>query len=192
MAFQVDSRVVSGTASAFTNIYPSGASSNVLIAPGSRSFLIRDTLCTSTQVQINMPATLEAGAFYTLFTYDSLNNAKAKIIRDWFVPATDTTASVRFANFGYNPTGVPNVDVYSSRLKANVFSNVTFTNITDFIPMKSVTLDTLFIRQAGTSTNLVTVNGFNPLARRSYTIALRGSMRLSSGTQARGVTTILY
>ena len=188
----IDNRVISGTASAFTNIYPSGASSNMLIAPGSRTFVIRDTLRTSTQVQISLPSTLEAGAFYTMFTYDSLNNAKAKIFRDWFLPTTDTTANVRFANFGYNPTGVPNVDVYSARRQANIFSNVTFTNMTDFVPFRAASLDTLYIRQAGTTTNLVTLNGFNPLARRNYTIALRGSMRLTSGTLARGVTTILY
>ena len=96
----IDNRVISGTASAFTNIYPSGASSYMLVAPGSRSFLIRDTLRTSTQVQISLPTTLEAGAFYTMFTYDSLNNAKAKIFRDWLLPTTDTTANVLFANFG--------------------------------------------------------------------------------------------
>lgn len=187
-----DNKYVSGTASAYTNVYPSNSGSYMSLPTSVKTLTVRDTLATTRQNVVSIPTTLEANAYYTLFTYDSLTNAKAKMIRDWIEIPSDTTARIRFAHFGYSTVAIPNVDVYSSRLKANVFSNVTATNITDFIPYASRVSDTLYIRATGTTTNLVTLNNFSAAAKRSYTIALRGSMRLSSGTLARAATTVLH
>ncbi|HSF44881.1 MAG TPA: hypothetical protein VLA58_02685, partial [Chitinophagaceae bacterium] len=71
----VDNILTSGTSSAYTSTYPN-APSFMTIDAGSRAILIKDTLATTTQVPINLSANLEAGAYYTIFTYDSITNAK--------------------------------------------------------------------------------------------------------------------
>ena len=178
----VEGNFLSGTASAYTNIYPSGSTSYMSVPAFYKSITIRDTLATTTQPVLNLTATLEKGAYYTLFTYDSINAPKAKLVKDAIVVPTDTTARVRFANFAYSTAAMPNIDIYSTRLGANVATNLKVADVTDFIPYASALLDTLHIRETGKTVNLVSLNGFSPITKRSYTVAFRGSWRLAAGT----------
>jgi hypothetical protein len=158
---------------------------------GSRAILIKDTLATTTQVPINLNANLEAGSYYTIFTYDSITNAKSKLVKDVITTPSDTTARIRFAHFAYSTAAIPNVDVYSTRRAQNIFSNVAITSVTDFIPFASGTLDTLYVRETGKTTNLANINGFSPITKRSYTVIFRGSYRLTTGTAARTLSSFL-
>lgn len=188
----VDNALVSGTASSFTSIYPSGSVSYIGISAVSRNFSVRDTLPTTTQPPIDFTTTLEAGSYYTLFSYDSVSNAKVKLVKDIIMVPADTTSRVRFANFAYSTAGVPNIDIFSTRRGVNVASNIPATGVTDFIPYASNLLDTLHIREAGKPANIISFNGFSPITKRSYTIVFRGSWRLPVGnTLGRAVSSFL-
>ncbi len=179
----VDGAAVSGSAFAFGGVFPATAYA-FKVAPGLRSFLIRDTLNSSTQVPLVFSENLELGKSYTIFTYDSLTNPKqATILNDIEVPS-DTTARLRFANFIYNTSALPNVDVYSFRKgpSAPVFANISTTQVTNFIPYASSITDTLYVYATGTTSPLI-VKAIIPalVPQRSYTTTYNGSYR---GTRA--------
>jgi hypothetical protein len=186
----VDNVLVSGTSSAYTSTYPNAPSFMTMNA-GSRAILIKDTLATTTQVPINVSANLEAGSYYTIFTYDSIINAKSKLVKDVIVTPTDTTARLRFAHFAYSTAAIPNVDVYSTRRAQNIFTNVSLTSVTDFIPYASAISDTLYVRETGKTVNLAGINAFSAITKRSYTVIFRGSYRLTTGTAARTLSSFL-
>lgn len=178
----IDDKLVSGTASSYTNVYPSGSVSYITVPSTSSKFTVRDTLPTTTQLPVTVTGTLEPGAYYSLFTYDSLNATKAKLVKDVIVVPTDTTARVRFANFAYSTAAMPNIDIYSTRLGTNVATNLAVADVTGFIPFPSASLDTLYVRETGKTANLVALNGFSAITKRSYTVVFRGSWRLAAGT----------
>jgi len=181
----VDNVLVSGTATSYStsSLYPSTSPSDMTLTPGSRSITVRDTFPTTTQTQVTVTGNFEAGASYTLFSHDTLSSAKAFVVKDNIVVPADTTARVRFANLIYSATAVPNVDIFSVRRQANVFTNVALRDVTDFIPYAAATplSDTLHVRATGTTTNLASLNGFNPIRKRSYTLVFRGRY-LTTGT----------
>ena len=186
----VDEVPVNGAAAliyATRPLFPS-VSHYAAIQAGSRTVLIKDTLVTSTQKPITFTTGFDAGSSYTVFTYDTITNAKYLVVKDNIQSPADTTSRVRLANLVYSRNAVPNVDIYSLKLKANVFTNVPFETVTDFIPYQSGQADTLFVRAAGSSTNLAQLNNFNPTQKRSYTIVFRGNYPSTSGTLARSLT----
>jgi hypothetical protein len=113
------------------------------------------------------------------------------MVKDLIVTPSDTTARVRFANFPYSTAAIPNIDLYSTRRAANVFSNVSLAGVTDFIPYASNLLDTLYVRETGKTSNLAAIVGFSPITKRSYTVIFRGSYRLTTGTAARTLSSFL-
>ena len=182
----VDNVLVSGSATGYaaSSLYPSTSPSRITLTPGSRAITVKDTLATTTQKSVSVTGTFDAGASYTIFSYDTLNQAKALVVKDNIVVPTDTTARVRFANLIYSATAVPNVDIYSVRRQANVFTNVPTNTVTDFITYAAATplSDTLQVRATGTTTNLATLAGFNPTRKRSYTMVFRGRYQTTGTT----------
>jgi len=148
---------------------------------GSRSITIKDTASTTTQVPLTFSGNFEAGKNYTIFTYDSVTRPKYKLVETPIViPADDTTARLRFANMITFPTAPPNVDIYSVKKKANIFTNIAVGTITDYIPFRSAVTDTLYVRTTGSTTNLTLLNTssqmtLTPTAKRSYTVIFRGT-----------------
>lgn len=177
----VDGSAVTGAALALGSSFPS-TPSNASITSGFREFLVKDTLITSTQVPLSFGEVLQPGKYYTLFLYDSLTNAKKKLVENNIVIPSDTTARLRFANFIYSPTSIPNMDVFSKKLQANVFTNVPVTSVTDYIPFASVPNDTLLVRETGTLVQVAALNSYNPIQLRSYTVVLRGRYKATSPT----------
>lgn len=177
----VDAVPVTGTALAYNSLFPS-TPSNFSVTEGFRMFLVRDTLSTTTQSQLSFAENLQAGNYYTIFLYDTLTSPKKKIVtNDIQIPA-DTTARVRFANFIFSRTAVPNVDIFSLKRSANVFTNVGITDVTSYIPYASALNDTLYVRETGTTNLLATMNGFNPVQKRSYTLVFRGRYQTTGTT----------
>ena len=201
----VDGAPVTGAALAYGGSFPTlwssaqATPSQFAVPAGSHSFLIRDTLTTSTQPVMSLAENLMAGVTYTLFTYDTLNAIKNKLVRTDIVFPDDTTARLRFANFAYSPNAIPAVDVYSKRLGTNIFTNIPVTTVTPFIPYDSRRADTLIIRETGTGIDLQnrTVTGTPPVTtfspvqlivgltrKRSYTLVFRGGYRSDLTTAA--------
>jgi hypothetical protein len=182
----VDNVLVSGSATGYaaSSLYPSTSPSRITLSPGSRAITVKDTLATTTQTPVSVTGNFEAGSSYTVFSYDTLNKAKALFVKDNIVVPEDTTARVRFANMIYSATAVPNIDVYSVRKQGNVFTNVPTSTVTDFITYAAATplSDTLFVRATGTTTNLATLAGFNATRKRSYTMVFRGRYQTTGTT----------
>jgi hypothetical protein len=182
-----DNLPVTGAGIAYGNLFPS-VSFYAAIRPGNLSVEIRDTLLTTTQNAIRYSSNFQAGKYYTIFTYDTLNAAKQVTVEDKIVVPNDTTARIRFANMIYSKTAVPAVDIYSIKQKANIFTNVPVTSVTDFIPFASDISDTLFVRATGTTIDLTQLNAIVAREKRSYTVVFRGVYQLTTGTLARTLT----
>lgn len=182
----IDNILVSGTATTYSTspLYPGTSPSYMIVSPGAKTITIKDTLATTTQPSVSVSGNLDAGANYTVFSYDTLNKAKAFLVKDNIVVPTDTTSRVRFVNLIYSATAVPNVDIFSVRRQQNIFSNVAVNAVTEFIPFfaASPTSDTLHVRATGTTTNLASLNGFNPTRQRSYTLVFRGRYQTTGTT----------
>jgi hypothetical protein len=174
----VDGKAVTGAALVYTNatfspLFPATANSFV-VSPGLRSFVIRDTLITSTQPALAFPENFESNKYYTIFAYDTSSSIKQKTVETNIIFPSDNTARVRFANFVFWKTGTPpNIDIFSKRKNANIFSDIPLTTVTDFIPYESGVSDSLIVRTTGSATALDTaVLSFS--SKRSYTLVFRG------------------
>lgn len=179
----VDGVPVSGVAVNYGGIFPATAYS-FKVSAGSRSILIKDTLPASKQTPITFSQNFDAGKSYTIFTYDTITSVKQTTVLNNVVIPTDTSAMLRFSNFIYNTTTVPNVDVYSYRRGTvnPVFKNVATGQVTDFIPYSSGLTDTLYVYATGTASPLIIKSVIPSLTpTRSYTSAYSGSYR---GTKA--------
>jgi hypothetical protein len=182
----VDGNAVTGAALAFAATFPS-TPSNFAVTSGFRAFLIRDTSSTIlTQPPLSFAENFEANQNYTIFMYDSLTTPKQKTVKNDIVFPDDTTSRIRFANFIFTKTAVPNVDLFSTRRNANVFTNVQITDVTNYVPhpsaSKTVENDTLLVRETGTLNLLATLNGFAPVRKRSYTLVFRGRYQTTGTT----------
>ncbi len=185
----VDASAVTGAALATGGIFPS-TPANFSVGNGFREFLIRDTLLTSAQLPLSFAENLQAGKYYTIFAYDTIQTPKKKIVVNNIVIPTDTTARLRFANFVYNSTALPTgFDIYSAKRGAVIFSNVRETEVTDYIPYASAVTDTFFLRLNGSTSNLQNTDSLTkagqvniiailtPTRLRSYTLVFRGGWK---------------
>ncbi len=132
------------------------------------------------QTPLAFTQNFDAGKSYTIFTYDTITSVKQSTVLNNITVPKDTTSMLRFANFIYNTTAVPNVDVYSYRLgtAAPVFKNVASAQVTDFIPYASGSTDTLYVYATGTTSPLIVKTLVPTLTpTRSYTSAYSGSYR---------------
>lgn len=185
----VDGNAVTGAALAYAATFPS-TPSNFAVTSGFRAFLIRDTSSTIlVQPPMSFAENFEANKNYTIFMYDSVTTPKQKTVMNGIIFPDDTTTRIRFANFIFTKTAVPNVDLFSVKRNANVFTNVQITDVTNYTPhpssSKTVENDTLYVRETGTTNLLATLNGFAPVRKRSYTLVFRGRYQSTSGTVVR-------
>jgi len=182
---------LNGASIGYGTIFPSLSPSYTALAGGTRAIAIRDTLAPSTQYPISFTETMTPGSYYTIFAYDSLNAPKYKVVQDNIQVFNDTSARIRFANFPYSTTAMPNVDIFSQKQQANVFTNISTAAVTDFISFRAGISDTLYVRPTGTTTNLTQLNGLVATAKRNYTVIFRGSYRTTTGTAARTLASFL-
>jgi len=142
---------------------------------GVHAIMVKDTLSTGPQTPVTVTSTFYPRQRYTIFMYDSTKSIKAKLVEDMLVvPADTSVAMVRFANFAYSPTPIPNLDVYSHLKQARIWTNVSPTTVTDFIRYTANTVaDTLWFRPTGTNVDLFKLT-FTPTTKRSYSLVFRG------------------
>lgn len=168
----VDNTPINGSASTYGTLFPASSYAFALDA-GVRGVTIRNPSSTI-QPSLNFSANLEPGGNYAIIIYDTLTSPKQVTIRNVIEIPTDNTARVKFGNFAWLKNGTaPAVDIYSKLNNANVFTNVSPTQVTDYIPYISGTSDSIIVRQAGTTIGLDTAV-FNFTQRRSYTLIYRG------------------
>ena len=195
----VDGNPVNGASVAYAASFPATSTPAYFsVNSGIRAFLIRDTLVGSVQPPMSFAENFEVLKYYTIFMYDTSTLVKQKtVINNIIIPA-DNTARLRFANFAYSPVALPAAfDIFSVKRNANVFTNVSLTEVTDYIPYTAALTDSFYIRLTGTTTNLQNfvpsttsppgafVNilaTLNPTSKRSYTLIFRGGYRAITST----------
>ncbi|MCF1715111.1 DUF4397 domain-containing protein [Flavihumibacter sp. RY-1] len=182
---------LTGAAVGYGGLFPATGGFYSAIPAGQLNLNVKDTITGAVQPVVPVAGTFDAGKRYTIFTYDTATQAKQLTIEDRVEVPADTSARVRFVNIPFSRNAIPNVDVYSKRRGANVFSNISLNSATDFIPYEAAQTDTLYVRETGTTTNLATMNTFAPARKRSYTIVFRGAYGASSGATARTLTNFL-
>jgi hypothetical protein len=176
----VDANRINAPGFTYGSVFPALPSTSFAVPAGLRAFNIIDTLATTTMPPLTFAENFSAGNFYTIFLYDTLNAIKQKTVLTNIVVPDDTTARVRFANFIYSSNAVPNVDVFSFRRNANVWTNIPVKEVTEFIPYQSGVVDTFYVRETGTMTQLAKAAVGSFTAKRSYTAIFRGSYRVAA------------
>ena len=173
----VDAKQVTGATLGSGSVYPPSATGiGLSVEPGLRTFVVRDTLPTTTQIPLSFAENFNGGRHYTIFLYDTIRTPKQKTVQDNILIPADTSSRIRFANFIYNTTAVPNVDVFSFVTNSNIFTNVAVTDVTEFISYPSRRpLDTLYIRETGTMNLLLKTSIGTLTPKRNYTFVYRGS-----------------
>ena len=175
----VDNAQVNGTASTaavgYGSAFPTG--SFFMVEPGLRLFNVRPSVATSLQTPLTFPETFNAGARYSVFLYDTLNAAKQLTVLSNIEIPSDTSARLRFANFAYFPGGAPAIDIYSVKKKANVATNVTYTQVTPYNPHPAAVTDSFIVRSNATPVVALDTLIFTPTRKRSYTLLFRGRYR---------------
>jgi hypothetical protein len=171
----MDGGRLSGTSMTYTAASYLASGLMYAVPAGLHSFLIKDTLGSSTQPSLAFSQDFQANSRYSMFVYDTMKNIKQITVKDNIVIPDDTASMVRFANFRWSRTGTPvNVDVFSKIENANILTNVPYTTVTEFFARPSAVTDSLFVRETGTTTNLAAA-GFTFRPKKSYTILYYGS-----------------
>lgn len=142
---------------------------------GVHAVMIKDTLTTGPQTPVTVTSDFKPQGNYTIFMYDSTKSIKAKLVEDKLVIPADTGfAMIRFGNFAYSSTPIPNLDVYSFSKKDRIWTNISPTTVTDFIRYNATTVvDTFYFRPTGTNVDLIKL-AFTLTQKRSYSIVFRG------------------
>ena len=188
--FYVDGLPQSASLMSSGSFFPSTGSYGVAIPGGLRSFAIRDTSSTSTQLPLNFAQNLSTASHYTVFAYDTITSPKQKTVNTSIMIPSDASCRIRFANFAYNGTALtPSIDIISVGKNEIVANNVRYTDVTNFINHPSLLAGEGFqVRESGTTNILATVSSLSLEPKRSYTIVYRGSHRATSGTSTRAVS----
>jgi hypothetical protein len=143
---------------------------------------------------------LEAGKYYSNIVTDSFkstNTAKQMFIEDNFTAPENGKFGIRFIHAVHNDTAVgKTVDVYSTKQKANIFTNVAAGSATGFLyfPIPTTTGgDTVILRRSGTLYEIAKISGMTQSSGRVYSLLYRGTATgvLTSSTKYRGLTSYL-
>ena len=120
---------------------------------------------------------LVAGKYYSFFLTDSILSADASkqmFVEDNFARTDTLHYTVRLVHAIINDFG-GNIDVFSFRLGANMFSNISPSMATSFTAEPyNLTQDTLSVRRAGTATELARLNSVVFARERAYTLVYKG------------------
>jgi hypothetical protein len=138
--------------------------------------------------------TLTAGNYYSFMLTDSAlttNESKQIFVQDNPVISDTSHITVRFIHAVLNDTLGKNVDVFSMRLNANIFSNVAPGTTTPFISEPYFFIsDTLIVKRAGINFELARVTTVaTPIQRqRAYTLIYKGNAANTTAPKGRSLS----
>jgi hypothetical protein len=159
---------------------------------------------------VKLPVFFGIGQYYTLFITDNIRDAQTTpqiLTQDFFTKPDTGSYSIRFAHMVLNDTAGKNVDVYSTKQAATIFSNISAGTVTGFLNFKinptiPSTPDTIIIRRAGTLNELTryppnrvgvkpVTSSITPVSypnsQRVYTIIYKGNATATTGAKQRSV-----
>lgn len=127
---------------------------------------------------------LDNGKRYTVIAGDTIPNQRFYVFEDnWTRPARGRY-QIRFINMAPAITHAA-FEVFSRRQGATIATSIGYRTGTSYLefPVQGtlgLTNDTLEFRSSGTTTTLVSFNGFFPVSERVYTFVVRGMSNLPS------------
>lgn len=128
----------------------------------------------------------DAGKYYSFIITDSVKStslSKAMFLQDDLLTLGSSQIGMRFVHAIWNDTAAKNVDIYSVRNNATIFSARSAGSATSFAPLNYFTTsDTLIIRRAGTTFALASFNGANFTPGRNYTLVYKGNGTVTAST----------
>ena len=183
---------INGSFLTFGSLFPSVSNLYATVPTGNQ--LIRMTVngvnTADSVTLIGFTKNLVAGTYYSFFLTDSLfstDPTKQMFIQDNFARTDTLHYTVRLVHAIPNDFG-GNIDVYSYRLGANMFSNISPSTATPFVSEPyTFTFDTLSVRRAGTLTELYKYTSVTFARERAYTLVYKGGPTLTTGTKARSL-----
>lgn len=188
---KVDDKLIFANFITYGGLFPSLVNNYFIITSGSHKI----TILSKTKQKIdtilkNINYDFEANSYYSLIINDGiLNSNQAQIIKDINIePSTNLNVfKIRFLHLVLNDTVGKNIDIYSIKLKLNIFQNISSNTITDFkeLPFIKSTLtpyneiDTFIVRRTGIGYELARlITNSNPAPLQSfktYSLIYRGN-----------------
>lgn len=186
---------VNGAFLTYNSIFPTVSNLYVAVPAGAQSIRItvNGKLTPDSITLATFNKTLTAGSYYSFILTDSLlntNEAKQIFVQDNFTLSDTTHFTVRFIHAVLNDSSGKNVDIYSSRLKANLFSNVSPGTVTSFVNEPyNLLLDTLIVRRPGLLYELARLNGVVFARQRAFTLVYKGNPANNTAPKGRALVT---
>ena len=123
---------------------------------------------------------LTAGKRYSMFIADPWGPPAPLMVEDNFAEPVRNAYGVRFINASGDPA--TRFDVVSARYGAKLFSNIGYKEMTGYIYLNTTATDTIYLKTAGTNTNISQINGFLPGSQKVYTLYARGKTGVTGRT----------
>ena len=128
----------------------------------------------------------DAGKYYSFIITDSVKSeslSKAMFLQDDLLTLGASQIGMRFVHAIWNDTAAKNIDIFSRRNNANIFSGRSAGSASTFTPLNYFTTsDTLIVRRAGTTFALATLNGATFTPGRNYTLVYKGNGAVTTST----------
>ena len=128
----------------------------------------------------------DAGKYYSFIITDSIKSAslsKAMFLQDDILTLGSSQIGMRFVHAIWNDTAAKNVDIFSIRNNATIFSGRSAGSASSFAPLNYFTTnDTLIVRRAGTTFALASLNGVGFTPGRNYTLVYKGNGAVTTAT----------
>ena len=128
----------------------------------------------------------DAGKYYSFIITDSIKSAslsKAMFLQDDILTLGSSQIGMRFVHAIWNDTAAKNVDIFSVRNNATIFSGRSAGSASSFAPLNYFTTnDTLIVRRAGTTFALASLNGVGFTPGRNYTLVYKGNGAVTTAT----------
>jgi hypothetical protein len=128
----------------------------------------------------------DAGKYYSFIITDSVKSeslSKAMFLQDDILTLGSSQIGMRFVHAIWNDTAAKNVDIFSVRNNATIFSTRSAGSASTFTPLNYFTTnDTLIVRRAGTTFALASLNGVGFTPGRNYTLVYKGNGAVTTAT----------
>ena len=179
---------ITGTPLAYERYFPTTTNSYATITAGLQT--IKFSLAAVSQkdsVELFLKKVqADAGKYYSFIITDSIKSetiSKAMFLQDDLLSLGSTQIGMRLVHAIWNDTAAKNIDIFSRRNNATIFSTRSAGSATTFIPLNYFTTsDTLIVRRAGTTFALATFNGATFTPGRNYTLVYKGNGAVTTST----------
>jgi hypothetical protein len=179
---------ITGTPLAYERYFPTTTNAYAAITAGQQT--IKFSLAAVSQKDslelFLKKVQVDAGKYYSFIITDSVKSeslSKAMFLQDDILTLGSSQIGMRFVHAIWNDTAAKNVDIFSVRNNATIFSGRSAGSASTFTPLNYFTTnDTLIVRRAGTTFALASLNGVGFTPGRNYTLVYKGNGAVTTAT----------